>query len=323
MVGKGGSVQQVADILPVDRRGVAQIERQDDGSTVLSIRGVPYMSDTPLEEVTNREFVEAARGDVLIAGLGLGFALRPVLAKPEVATVTVLEIEQDVLDLVGARLQACPGGEKLRLVRADVRQWQPRLTWDVIYFDIWPDIAQANHAEMLALHERYRPCLREGGWMRSWTQDLLEAAYDRSGSRPVGLGLAGQGHRGPGEQAPGPRRGRDAGERGNAALPGDPDRHLDRPGRPATEGTRMTIHEMYAQAAGEYARIAALYEEECRQHKRTLAVLRDVKEGRRPIAEIELIGDTGWSTVKADEERNKRAAVPEAIEARRNGVPAE
>ena len=57
------------------------------------------MSDTPNERLWNREAVRRAHGHVLIAGLGIGMILPPILIKPEVKRVVIVEKELEVIDL--------------------------------------------------------------------------------------------------------------------------------------------------------------------------------------------------------------------------------
>ena len=70
-------------------------------------RGV-VMSNTPMEILTNREAYSQAKGAVLINGLGMGMLLEAVLAKPEVESVRVVEIDADVIALVGPHFAADP-----------------------------------------------------------------------------------------------------------------------------------------------------------------------------------------------------------------------
>lgn len=130
------------------------------------------MSDTAMERRTNTEIIERARGDVLIAGLGIGMILNPILANPKVRSVTVVEKYDEVIALnmlAGFNINH----RKLRLVTADIFEWDPysvdlRGGWSVIYFDIWNTIGQENRAQMDALHEKFQRRLAPGGWMESW-----------------------------------------------------------------------------------------------------------------------------------------------------------
>jgi spermidine synthase len=128
------------------------------------------MSDTRLEQSTNREVVSQARGDVLIAGLGIGFILVPILKKNEVTSITVVEKHQDVIDLVGPRFN----DPRLTILQGDILTWRPPKgsTYSTIYFDIWPNICSDNLTEMTRLERRFKPRLQKNGWMGSWAKVL-------------------------------------------------------------------------------------------------------------------------------------------------------
>jgi hypothetical protein len=128
------------------------------------------MSDFHYERATCVEVVRRAHGHVLIAGLGVGMILHPMLKKQEVRSVTVVEKYQDVVDLISPTL---PRNRKLSIVRDDIFRWTPPRgnRYDVIWFDIWPDIEVCRLGEMGQLHRRFRPYLNDSNprrWMESW-----------------------------------------------------------------------------------------------------------------------------------------------------------
>ncbi len=136
-----------------------------------------WMSDTSMEHRTNWEVVHEARGNVLIAGLGLGMILHPILAKKEVAHVTVVEKYADVIALVSPTVRC----QKLTLVEGDVYQWLPEkgVKFDSIYFDIWAEQSTDCLEKMKELNHRFRPFKAKGGWMNSWRRDELRAQKRR------------------------------------------------------------------------------------------------------------------------------------------------
>lgn len=143
----------------------------------LFIRGELMMSDTQMERSSNIQVVLKARGDVLIAGLGIGLILVPILAKPEVKTVTVVEKYRDVIDLVEPSVRKIRGAEKLQVVEADVFTWAPPAgqKWDCIYFDIWPSLCTDNLVQMEKLHRKYARRKRSpSAWMDSWQKAALQ-----------------------------------------------------------------------------------------------------------------------------------------------------
>jgi spermidine synthase len=139
------------------------------------------MSDTRMEKDSNKEVVCRAHGDVFIAGLGIGLILAPILANPEVTSVTVVEKYHEVVELVEPAIRKLPGGEKLKVIEADILEWTPPKgqKWDVIYFDIWPDICTDNLEEMTTLHRRFARRKNPGGWIESWQRKRLRVIRAR------------------------------------------------------------------------------------------------------------------------------------------------
>lgn len=151
----------------------------------LHVGGRMMMSDTNMEQRTNRTVIRMARGHVLISGLGVGMILVPILDKPEVTKVTVLEKYQDVIDLVSPHLTH----PKLEIIQADVFDYRPAkgTKYDVIYHDIWPVLSTNDLVAMTKLHRKYGRYLATGGWQESWRRDDLKkqqkAAKTQSGYR--------------------------------------------------------------------------------------------------------------------------------------------
>lgn len=144
----------------------------------LFVGGGVMMSDTQMEQSTNLEALMEARGDVLIAGLGIGMLLLPILRKPEVTSVTVVEIEPDVIGLVLPRLMRAEPRhiDKLGVLQADARSWVPAQKgrkFDAIWLDVWGDCSTDELEDMRALRRRYRRWLKPDGWLGSWWWDEL------------------------------------------------------------------------------------------------------------------------------------------------------
>jgi hypothetical protein len=149
----------------------------------LIVDGRLWMSDTQMEHRTNYEVVREARGNVLIAGLGIGMILQPILKKPEVKRVIVIEKYTDVITLVKPTLKS----KKVALVEGDIYEWLPEkgTKFDAIYFDIWAEQSTDCLKEMTKLHRRFRPFMAKDGWINSWRRDELRAQKRRD-SRQYG-----------------------------------------------------------------------------------------------------------------------------------------
>jgi predicted membrane-bound spermidine synthase len=203
----------MADIIPEGEQGIARIEHyviDEQAATFTQLRplinagrpgsvavrpgrycrlmlngGTLMMSDTDMERRSNREFVREARGQVIIAGLGLGMVLTAILPKPEVHSVYVIEQSQDVIDLVEPHIRATMGEHakrKLAVECADIFEWPlpKKKTWDTIYFDIW-SATNIPLDESTRLKRRFARRRREGGWMGSWNEAETRAFNRRCG----------------------------------------------------------------------------------------------------------------------------------------------
>lgn len=132
---------------------------------------VLVMSNTPMEIDTHREFIRMARGNVLINGLGLGMALTAILRKPEVMTVTVVELSVEVIDLVGPTFA---NDARVSIICGDAFTWTPPrgARYDAVWHDIWDDITSENLPQMAELHRKYA---RRTRWQESWAREECRA----------------------------------------------------------------------------------------------------------------------------------------------------
>lgn len=142
------------------------------------------MTDAPYELRSSRQFYKNAHGNVLVAGLGLGATLPAVLRKTTVATVTVIEKNQDVIDLVYPHLRhglPMRYANKLHVVVGDARTWRPGRRmgprpYHAIWLDIWPDVSTRNLDEMHMMAERYSKWLNLSDpkcWLGVWEIDRV------------------------------------------------------------------------------------------------------------------------------------------------------
>lgn len=134
--------------------------------------GTIVMSDTPSEIRDHMAPIHHARGNVLIAGLGIGMVTSACLAKPEVDKVTVVDISPEVIHLVGDHLKGIHG-DRLEIVEADIMAWKPPkgARYDVAWFDIWDDICTDNLDQMATLNRRFA---RRTDWKGCWKEEELK-----------------------------------------------------------------------------------------------------------------------------------------------------
>lgn len=125
----------------------------------------PIMQDTASEYLEHEPLWVGATGDVLIAGLGIGFVNQKLIDNPNVTSVTIVEKNQDVIDLVW---QHCPKNQSFTLVHADIETWVPPQGshWNYAWFDSW---CGGNEMDLVSYQQfiinRYQPyCDQIGVW---------------------------------------------------------------------------------------------------------------------------------------------------------------
>ena len=114
------------------------------------------MSDTPMEIRTNMDFLYQAHGNILIGGLGLGIMLKILEKMNNIKSVTVIEKNQEVIDLVLDQLNL---PNNFKVIQSDIFEYKPTETFDTIYFDIWTNICGDNWDEMKKLRKQFKPSL--------------------------------------------------------------------------------------------------------------------------------------------------------------------
>lgn len=122
----------------------------------LTHRGEVVMSDTMMEKRTNSAFCRNAYGDILIGGLGIGMIIMAIQDNENVRSITVLEKNQEVIDMVANQL---PLNNKVKIICADVFTWKPEKgqKFDCIYMDIW------NYVNVDVYQEEMKPLKRKYG----------------------------------------------------------------------------------------------------------------------------------------------------------------
>ncbi len=124
------------------------------------------MSNTPAEIRDHNKFLLAAKGHVLINGLGLGIIIEALLLDSDVTKITVIEKDVEIIKLVAPHFA---NEEKLEIIHADAFEYQPPkgIKYDCVWHDIWLNITSDNLPEMSKLHRKYG---RKTDWQGSWSK---------------------------------------------------------------------------------------------------------------------------------------------------------
>ena len=105
--------------------------------------GREWMTLMPNETNTSGYAVDNAHGRVLTFGLGLGYFAYMAARKPEVSSVTVVELSRDVISLFEEHILPQTGfQDKIRVIRADCFDFADGMKpgeYDFLFADIWHD----------------------------------------------------------------------------------------------------------------------------------------------------------------------------------------
>ena len=130
-----------------------------------------WMSTADLELSTMSEQIEAAHGHVLVGGLGMGVYAHLVCRKPEVVSVTVIEPEPEVIDIIKPVID----NPKLRVVQSAFEEYcstaDARRPFDYCFVDIWLYAAESyvHEADKRAMA---LPLMSEAGSVEVWCQAI-------------------------------------------------------------------------------------------------------------------------------------------------------
>lgn len=153
---------------------------EGDKMTRLFVKGKLVMSDTKDEYYDHLDPIRHAKGRVLIHGLGLGYFLKAILAKPEVEHVDVVEFEEDVVALVGPYFKDDPRVH-IHVGDAYTFKFPPGTKWDMAWHDIWADKCSDDLEGHAKLNRRYG---RSVSWQGCWAHEEIldqQRRYLRSG----------------------------------------------------------------------------------------------------------------------------------------------
>lgn len=118
-----------------------------------------WMSLTPMEVMSQKPGLEKAFGNVLIGGLGMGWLTHRILEKPEVKSVTQIELDLDILRFFGIPLEEMFPG-KIDLIHDDfwgfLNQHDMNL-YDTILVDIWPKYKDARRDNLFRALRKSHP----------------------------------------------------------------------------------------------------------------------------------------------------------------------
>ena len=106
----------------------------------LSHKDEVWMSITPNEINTMQPYIDVAKGDVLVLGLGLGYYPFMVSLKDGVKSVTIIEMDKTIIDIFKKNiLPFFPHKEKIHIVEADAFNYlkNNKNEYTTVFADLW------------------------------------------------------------------------------------------------------------------------------------------------------------------------------------------
>lgn len=145
-----------------------------------------WMGLTPMEMLTQKTGIDMAKGRVVVGGLGLGWFLKEIAAKPEVTEIVVVDKVPELLEWL--RPVLC---EKYPAVARKVKEWLPGdvyeyMMWDMrtrgfgtpqwdllggtqYLLDIWPALGDCDYDSRFVVFEQNLGKDQLWGWGRGAT----------------------------------------------------------------------------------------------------------------------------------------------------------
>lgn len=103
----------------------------------------PYMSLTPMEFITLRPGIRAAKGNVVVAGLGLGYQLMEISRKTTVNKITLVEIDKNLVDNLLPKIKPLLSKDVDEVIMGDIYKVLPELSADVAVIDVFKKYGEA------------------------------------------------------------------------------------------------------------------------------------------------------------------------------------
>ena len=143
--------------------------------------GNEWMTLTPVDLDTCEDAITQAHGRVVTFGLGLGYYAYMVSEKPEVESVSVVELSDKVIELFKKHLlPKMPNGDKIKIVNRDAFEYakevMPKENFDLAFVDTWRDASDGApmYLKMKAL-EQYSPNTKFLYWIENFLISKVRA----------------------------------------------------------------------------------------------------------------------------------------------------
>lgn len=140
--------------------------------------GKVIRSETNPELVSYLRFIDNAEGDVLLVGLNLGTLVKSLTHSEEVTSVTVLESDSDLIDLILPFVR----DEKLTVIQSDISSYNTSRRFDTIYIDSWGRKCYNTAGEIRESLQKLKAYLKnDNSWIGAWLEEIILATCSECG----------------------------------------------------------------------------------------------------------------------------------------------
>lgn len=145
----------------------------------LSYKDEVWMSITPNEINTMQPYIDKAKGDVLVLGLGLGYYPFMISLKDEVKQITIIELDQNIIDIFNKHLLPLfPNKNKIKIIKGDAIKYLKvnNRHYDYVFADLWhnPEDGLPLYLELKEIEKNYK-----GTNFQYWLETSLLAMLRR------------------------------------------------------------------------------------------------------------------------------------------------
>ncbi len=140
---------------------------KQDGRVLNAEDGV-WMSDTPFEFETTKNAINNSKGDVLECGIGIGMFVLYASKRDQVKSITIIEQEKDVIDLVYPVVK----NKKTSVIKEDAIEFikTTNRKFDFIHIDIWASVT-TPYLEIDKVLKIARKILKPNGKVSCWLEE--------------------------------------------------------------------------------------------------------------------------------------------------------
>ena len=137
------------------------------------------MSITPNEINTMRPYIEEAKGNILVLGLGLGYYPFTISLKDEVKKITIVELDQNIINIFNKHLLPLfPHKEKIQIIKGEAIKFlnNNKDHYDFVFVDLWhnPEDGLPLYLRISKIAMHYKNCK-----FQYWLEKSLIALYRR------------------------------------------------------------------------------------------------------------------------------------------------